>query len=178
MKVYYLAAIILFILFSCKKENEHSDTFIKYKVNGQQVEIYGELSAITPSASETGVIGEKRLKGNTFLNSFYEIIGQLQSTDIIKLNIPVDSLETKNYHLDSAIYFSSTTAGVQVLFHDTTYSLQRGSDFTDINITSYSSGKMSGTFNCTMSYYNVTTDTYISAIISEGVFQNVKLIYE
>lgn len=176
MKAPVLLSIFFFVLISCKKENAHSDTFIKYKVNDQQVEIYGDLSS--DLTSRMGVLAQKTLKGNMFLNSFYEINGQLGSTDIINLNIPVDSLETKSYHLDSAIYFASTQAGVEVFFRDTTFSIRRGSDFTDITIDSYSNGKISGTFNGIMSYYTATTNTYTAARISEGIFQNVKVIYQ
>ena len=93
------------------------------------------------------------------------------------LSNKIDSLEIKSYYLDASTYSASAQANVDVFYKDTLYRLQQVSDFTNISISSYYNGRISGTFFGAMSYYNANTNYGLQVTITDGVFKDVKVIY-
>ena len=168
----------LLFLIGCNKKDStptQSDTYIQYKINGQVVKIVGDLIPVNQS-TDVGVIAGRSTRG-IFVNNFYKIIGKQAGFNYITLKIPVDSLEIKSYYLDASTYSASAQANVDVFYKDTLYRLQQVSDFTNISISSYYNGRISGTFFGAMSYYNANTNYGLQVTITDGVFKDVKVIY-
>lgn len=171
--------LMLFLSLGCHKDNgvvdPQTEAFIQYRVNGQLVRIEGNLVPVNQS-TDVGVISRRSQRG-LFLNNFYQISGRNGSTNSIDLNIPGDSLETRSYYLNDSIYSQSAQAGVDIYHNDSVFRLQNSADFTNIIITSYQDGLISGTFTGAMSNYNPSANSFTQRTIVDGLFKNVKVYY-
>ena len=97
--------------------------------------------------------------------------------NVLSLSISSDSLQEINYYYDS-IYQSSHPSELvfDISFNGEIGTLSFGGDNFDINISSYKSRKISGTFSGKLS----STPDYNkrgNLVITEGVFNNIPVIY-
>jgi hypothetical protein len=169
--------IFTFFINACNKDNNtttnQSETYLKYEINGQQIEAIGNLP-LNFTANESGVLCYVQLKQNGFQNTFYQILARASYKERINLYIPFDTLEVKSYYMDSTL-FVRTIGNLSLAHNDTVYRLNRNLDYATINISSYNNGRISGMFDCNLSYYNVSSNTFSQAKVSKGIFQNVKV---
>lgn len=161
-------------LFSCSKdqdvllnEPQQTSSSIEYKVNGSLV-----VMENVDAASLQYVTFFKQLKG-LVPNTRYVLNAQQGANHVLALAITTDSLQLASYH------YTNTDVSIFTLqFNGQPASLYSGVDYFDVNITSYSGGKISGTFTAkttplTLNGFGVPG----SIVITEGEINNVQVIY-
>lgn len=172
--------VLIVSLLSCSK-NDDSKTIIegtiKYKINGELV-TYDNKSVESPELLD--VAGSKS-KVEPFNDPFYVIEGHspFSNKELFQAMIFTDSLMQMNYHMDTTdLDHYGVLMNIDHNYPQIQSSLHFAGDYVDITITSYSNGKVSGTFTAKLS---PITDYYYeynkrgSILITEGEFSNVKL---
>jgi hypothetical protein len=120
------------------------------------------------------VVFQKSLKG-TIPETRYILNAQNGANNLLFFTIASDSLQKINYHYDSTAVFSTGYLLYGVNYQGQVSSLLRNGDYFDINISNYSSGRITGTFTGKLT--SSTTAQPGSAIITEGKINSVQVIY-
>jgi hypothetical protein len=174
MKQLFLVLFVVGILCSCSKDpNTPSGTnasgSITYKVNGSPVTM-NNVDLMTGQY----VVFQKSLKG-VAPETRYILNAQNGANNVLLFTIASDSLQKINYHYDSTSVFSTGYLLYVVNYQGQVSSLLRNGDYFDINISNYSSGRVTGTFTGKLT--SSTTGQPGSAIITEGKINSVQVIY-
>ena len=179
MKLFVTAALTTLLLTSCLKESI-SDSLLastnpatpsgpvatfSYDLNGQHVSydegIYCDRTIISPSTYPTYILGSESSNGGDFV-----------------FTLPTDTLTVADYHYK----LSYTGADIYVLSSSLgNCYLNSAGDSVDLNITSYSNGYISGNFSFVLTPALSEGPTIFgtpgSVIITNGVFQNMPVVY-
>lgn len=171
-------SVVLLFAFSCKKENGSSldsTGSIGYKVNGKSY----SMSNVNLSNGE-GVAFSKQLKGNLISETRYLFNAQKGSNNVILFSIVTDSLKSEKFHYDSASTQQDVLLFLASIMADGQQSmLLYGTDYLDIDISSYKNGHVSGSFSgkFTPLANGVDYNNRGTVDISEGKLNNVPVIY-
>jgi hypothetical protein len=174
------------ILFACRKDkidNSNTTTLppapsangsMQYRVNGNLIKMENGKSA-----NGDYVICSKQLSPSS-IPMTYLLSAQTGLANYLTFTIVTDSLHTINYHYDSAFKANNFPRSIISL----NYNIQSASvffsgDYMDINISSYDSGRISGTFTAKLSPFGQPLDysRQGTLVITEGVINNVPIIY-
>ena len=179
MKLLYIIIATIINVAGCRQEvipPANTDTYIKYKVNGSDVILYGDHASLLRSGS--GVYGSKQEASQTagFSKTRYVVLGQAGPNRVVTFTIITDSLRAQSY-----LSADSASRGVSYVKQDeNAYLTNIGvNDRFQINISRYSEGSIDGSFSGTG--VNVKTvngvTTYQQGVITEGLFQKVRINY-
>lgn len=180
MKKLFYFFIILGLHTSCKKttdnnRNTSDDAYIKYKVNGTQVEFKGDYLHYLSTVNGIYVT---KTKFPTAPQSTYIFLGQSGPNNIIRFQIETDSLQTRTYN----VYPTLTTGGgnPMIIVNTKPYTAYTfdGTQKITVNISRYSQGTTDGTFSGKLYWQSISTPvTYDSINVMEGEFKNAQIIY-
>lgn len=178
-----LLLLLLFcvVFFSCSKEPTAPPPaknvlgILEYKVNGELVTTDNKNVA-----NGEFILFSKDLKDNFLIQTRYLIKAEKSIDNAFVFAIVSDTLQTINYHYDSAGVNHQPTGFVLALaFKGDESEIVYTGDFFDINITSYKNTRISGTFSAKLTpeknlfdYNNRGT-----TIISDGIFRELPFTY-
>ena len=171
----YLLSLPLFIYLSCTPDTpntqpiQNDDTaIIKYKINGTIVKHIN---------TETSGYDAKAVKQTTMWPEIrYLFEGHIASTELFQVMVITDSLKQINYHYDST---NNTIINIDHNSYALESILYYNGDYFDVNITSYSNGKISGFFSGKLSPQTIPMDYTQrgTVLITEGEFINIGIRY-
>lgn len=175
----YTACIILVVFTSCRTNAPVNtpNSFIKYKVNGQQLEV--DIDYANISVNTTGFVDCSRVDDNGFPYIFYDLESEnISNGNAIGLCMVTDSLTIGNYHYDSAFVANNEVISEGLSINGTPSLVARNGDYIDVNVTAYSKGYISGNFTGKMT---LSTNEFYGAagttLITNGQFQNISITY-
>lgn len=180
MKGFLTACFVVVLFASCSKDNTNpsgnSGTFIKYKINGQQVQMNGEINSNTGEGEGSYGIRQSPTQANGLKSTLYAIQAQKGTKDLVSIAITADSLQLQSYNASD-----TSIAGLTYIKRDATgyFGGYRVADNLTVIITRHSEGSVDGKFSGTI--VNVRTvngsPVYTNGIVTEGEFKNVKMKY-
>jgi hypothetical protein len=170
-----LVLFLVSILSSCSKDpNTQSGTnasgSITYKVNGNPVSM-NNVDLMTGQY----VVFQKSLKGVAPVTR-YILNAQNGANNVLFFTIASDSLQKTNYHYDSTAVFSTGYLLYGLNYQGQVSALLRNGDYFDINISDYSSGRITGTFTGKLTSYS-TGQPAAATSITEGKINSVQVVY-
>lgn len=176
----FVLLLMVALMASCSGGNndpssQSADGSISYKVNGQLV----SMDNVNISNRE-GAAFVKQLKGSRTPATRYLLNAQKGFGNLMVSVITTDSLHAQNYHYDSAFANDQLTLFVET-FNGQQSQVFYSSDYFDFVISSYSNGRISGTFTAKMTPASRTTLDYNnrgSVVITEGKINNVPVSYQ
>ncbi len=176
MKKILPSIILAFTLVSCFK-NTHRDLgpddypngYIRYQVNGWQLEYSGGYDNITSAG--IGVYCLKEKQSATVPSTRYTVKAQLGAAKTINIVIVTDSLQVGSYTTGTTIASGITSATVD----SNKYYNNRPIDFLNVYISRFSEGTIDGTFSGRLSSAKTEngSNAYQDGLITNGFFQNV-----
>lgn len=176
--------IVAVCCISCKKESNQAqiDGLISYKLNGTLIKI-DNSNLFSP-----GLLNVAAVKYSLpFAFSFYSIEGHESNTESFQMIISTDSLKQQGYHFDSLdINSSDVTLHINHNHllnspsgYEITASPYFNGDSLNVAISSYSNGKISGTFSGKLTPQTGSDFDYEkrgTIRITDGVFSNVSIM--
>lgn len=173
-----LYILICLTIFSCSKDKNSPDSSssgsISYQVNGQQMSMDN-----ANIQNGEGVAFAKQLKGSIIPATRYLLNAQKGVNNIMISAITTDSLHTQSYHYDSS-FISDQFTIFTVLFNGQQSMVFYNTDYFDFIISSYSNGRVSGTFTAKMTPVAGGTLDYNSRgsiVITDGKLNNIPVTY-
>lgn len=184
MKNIFLALCSL-IIFSCSKDAPGPDNSvsgsgsIEYKVNGN----FFKIENVNIQNGE-GVIFAKQLKGSVIPATRYLLNGQKGANNFIGFAIVIDSLQSREYHYDSALIHTGISKySFTFDYNGQIAGLFFNGDYFDVNITSYKNSRISGTFSAKFTPLpgigggGLNYNSRGSIVITDGKLNEVQVIY-
>jgi hypothetical protein len=180
-----LIVVVVLTLLSCSKEEKTADEgTIRYKINGELVTYDNKQAESEDLLYVAG--GKNRIY--PMGDVFYVIEGHSHKSnkELFQAMIFTDSLLVQNYRYDSSdlnlygpiLNIDHNISVPQPSTAEVRSSLYFAGDYVNINVTSYSNGRVSGTFTARLSPQTANYFDYEkrgSILITEGQFSNVKL---
>jgi hypothetical protein len=181
------------LLLSCSKENENNgnnadtdSSSISFKLNGTLIKFSGSYGEDNPNywndslyeyATCKKELNQSFPSNGKFWYIFTGQHGMNQYQNDFMINLTSDSLTTGNFRYDSIN--AGWKAQISAYINKISYSgVQFSKDSFNLSITSYSSGRISGTFSARLTpMTNGTYGVHGSTIITDGILNNVKVRY-
>ncbi len=179
MKILFSILVLATMFYACKKNagtSPNSTTYVKYKINGQEVRMNGEITTITGDSEGAQCIKQAASPDNGFPSPLYAIQGQKGNGKLISLVMVTDSLQTETYNTNDTTTRRLTFIKQESLSYFNGF---RAADNIVVRISRHSNGTIDGTFSGTLANAKVVngTTTYTDGQVTEGEFRNIPVRY-